>query len=337
MIAVVLEKDPIYGRVGDHTRICVLDRSDGSIRFQSKVGDGDRLSALAPAGGGDPLLAGILNSSRFLLFSESENQGHVRLVEERLSMADLIDGAEEVMMLDARGRLQRLEKPYADLGGFAGDEVKSESAALEREYQESLYHDIWISDSPARPWLITEPDRLDRSLLFTGFAESRFRKVYLLDGAFSHHFCIPDSEQLANSSCMWIWDSVGNLYCFESDTGDFLWKSEVGDISDFPPVISDLDGNGSPEGLLTTLSGGIIALDLASGARVLDIKRKGAAYTFVLPVNTDEDQAQELWVGLTEGGGFVLDGGGASGTPAEQDLYKALAAMGEWRNPKQDS
>jgi len=134
---------------------------------------------------------------------------------------------------------------------------------------------------------------------------------------------------------MLVWDSSGNMLCFDALASRYQWKSEMGAITDLmEPVIMDLNQDGLYEAAIPTLSGEIKIIELDSGKSVLNMKRVGASFTFLIPVEADNDALQEILVGIRDRGVFLMNNSAEAEDKRTLDLRLAIMALEQWKTLK---
>ncbi|MBU0753615.1 MAG: SUMF1/EgtB/PvdO family nonheme iron enzyme [Planctomycetes bacterium] len=318
-IAVVLEDQGLNSQRSAQSCVCTIDGHDGSIRTLAALKPNEKLLGLVPSSDARFLIAGISSSGEFLLFEESSSQRQPVL---RFSMAQLIEQA---------GTIQPINNVTKPLGLMPGDHGVSRGDGSIRPL------DLWVCPETKDLWLVVETERGDTCYLLTNYREGRFSKIFELQGVFSHHVCLSIPQKSVSGPYIWIWDDSGFLIAFDGEKGEYLWSKELGNISDLSPVFSDLDGDGYLEGVVTSLSGDLKALDLATGRTILDLKGRELSFSFLLPADVDQDHKQEFLVGLSEGDGFILEGVTEQDKGWDRALGNCLQAIDAWntREPVQ--
>jgi len=333
-IAVVLEEGGMSSSgQADSTvsRVCCLDTMSGSCRGLIDLDmESVRLSDLAPISSRPDCFLGIMNSKDLLCFDTRGNETYGMSVQ-RISLVEMLGSVEEVVAIDAAEEPTGVDDLHSMLPWSAQKaESGRELPAGPREEPPPLGN-LWTFSSPVSPWLVTKPDRNGKTLLFSDFKDGWFRKASLLKGVFNRLAHLSENGYSNDNGYLLLWGSSGRLLCFDAETGCFLWEMEMGNIADIDPTVSDFDGNGSLEALISSTSGELRVVELDTGRIETYIMKAGFGFTCHIPLYAGAGSSNKILLGVKDEGLFLLDPLKPPGSRHEKDMSLTIAVLEEWR------
>ncbi|MFH2001189.1 MAG: SUMF1/EgtB/PvdO family nonheme iron enzyme [Planctomycetota bacterium] len=332
-VAIVLEEDRYEAGDAEQVRLCILDFQTGIIEFQFVFeGRDNSITGLTVLEANSHSLAGIVGFQDLLIIDCGEAGGDPL---QRKTLLELLDSVVESILISRNGEPARVDNlpdvlPWYDIPGY----VEEEDSSPSQPHPPAL-HDLWALCSAHPPWLVTEPDLNGNRLLLTGHEQGPFKKAFILGGGYDRYAFLQCNDDTISASYMLIWDSSGNLLCFDALASRYLWKLEVGSIAELmKPVMTDLNHDGSYEAAIPTLSGEIKVIELDSGKNILNMMRVGASFTFLIPVEADEDVYQEMLIGLKDRGIFLMNGFIEAEDKEAVNLRFTINALEQWKTVK---
>lgn len=347
-------------------RLCILNLENGEIEFQYRMEEpDDRVTTLAALVTRSSDLAKIAGARELVLLKKNlDSGGGVRgepekpesengapeseastkerpekglqksgWILERRTLRDLLSTVNEWIRIDETGEPSRISDWKAELPWVGSSEESTMDEPDFLKPDPPGLHDFWSPCAPLSPWLVTEPDADNGRLLLNHKAgnpngEGAFNQAFIVGGAFNRSVCLSDETGDRLASYMLVWDSSGNMLCFDAQASRYLWRLELGAITDLmKPVMTDLNRDGLFEAAIPTLSGEIKIIELDSGNSVLNMMRVGASFTFLIPVEVDGDPVQELLVGIRDRGVFLMNNSAEAEDKEAFDLARAIKAL----------
>lgn len=292
----------------DRISIAQLSMGDGSVEHRYDLADlGKELTSWAALR--DASFMGIMDAEKLLFFDMDRKSVETRTV------MDLLSEVEQVVAVDREGTTRIVDRRSELLDG-----------------PRWTLSDLFRLGPSLDPWLLARSERRDRCLIFCGLKDTGFAKVFLVEGTFNRYRHLAGGDRRH----VLVWDSVGDLICFDGSGHELLWKTNVGYITDTEIAFSDLDGNGTHEAMIATLSGEILVIELDTGATTHYFRRTGSTFSYLFPVGAEGGRRQEIFCWIKDQGIFILDTDHAPATDGERNLLLTVEEMERWRTGKND-